>query len=295
MINFWEDLQDISISSQCREEKLDLGLAGKKVVISASTRGIGLITARTFLEEGAIVSICGRRPGENRPFEAGAQGSGHRKAVNGVKEAVRYLSGYGEVFGDVVDCADSGAVRAWVCASAEKMGGLDIAVSNASALAGLPPTREGWDVSYRVDLQSAVAIFEAAYPWFQQAGKGAFIQTGSISALEDHPFGDCMSYSAMKAALINYVHQLAHRHFSEGIRCNTVCPGPTHIEDGSWGFLEEELPDYFDLNLKRHSAGRLGRPEEIANAIVFLASEKASWIMGENLTVDGGYSTHVKY
>jgi 3-oxoacyl-[acyl-carrier protein] reductase len=141
----------------------------------------------------------------------------------------------------------------------------------------------------------SLAIFEAAYPWFKKAGGGAFVQTGSVSALEDHPFGDCLSYSAMKAALINMVHQLAHRHFAEGIRCNTVCPGPTLVEDGSWGFLQEAMPDYYELNRKRMPAGRFGNPQEIANAIVFLASDRASWIMGENLTVDGGYTTHVKY
>jgi 3-oxoacyl-[acyl-carrier protein] reductase len=274
---------------------MNLGFKGKKVVISAATRGVGLVTARTFLQEGASVSICGRRPGGVGEFEAGAQGRGHPFARTGVIEAVDYLSEYGEVYGESVDCADSAAVRAWVDRSAEQMGGIDIVVSNASALGGLPPTREGWDVSYNVDLQSSVAMFEAAYPWLKRAGGGAFVQTGSVSALEDHPFGDCMSYSAMKAALINFVHQLAHRYFREGIRCNTVCPGPTEIADGSWGFLKEAMPDYYAHNLARMPAGRFGRPEEIANAIVFLASERASWIMGENLTVDGGYTTHVKY
>jgi 3-oxoacyl-[acyl-carrier protein] reductase len=274
---------------------MDLNLKGKKVVISAATRGLGLATARTFLEEGAIVSICGRRPGGGAEFEAGQQGKGHPFAQKGVAEAIDYLSGFGEVYGESVDCADSDAVRAWVERSAERMGGIDIAISNASALAGLPPTRTGWDVSYNVDLQSSVAMFEASYPWFKKAGSGAFVQTGSVSALEDHPFGECMSYSAMKAALINYVHQLAHRYFAEGIRCNTVCPGPTLVEDGSWGFLQEAMPDYYELNRKRMPAGRFGKPQEIANAIVFLASDRASWIMGENLTVDGGYTTHVKY
>ncbi|MEM9500395.1 MAG: SDR family oxidoreductase [Pseudomonadota bacterium] len=274
---------------------MDLGLAGKKVVISASTRGVGRVTARTFLEEGAIVSICGRRPGGNGSFEPGPQGGGHPLAQDGVSEAVEYLSQFGEVHGSVVDCGDEAAVRTWVGEAGERMGGIDIAVSNASALGGLPATREGWDTSYNVDLMSSVAIFETAYPWLKQAEDAAFVQTGSVSAIEDHPFGDCLSYSAMKAALINYVHQLAHRYMAEGIRCNTVCPGPTYIDDGSWGFLKGYLPDYYEANLARHPAGRFGKPEEIANTIVFLASKRASWIIGENLTVDGGYTTHVKY
>jgi 3-oxoacyl-[acyl-carrier protein] reductase len=137
---------------------MDLNLKGKKVVISAATRGLGLATARTFLEEGAIVSICGRRPGGGAEFEAGQQGKGHPFAQKGVAEAIDYLSGFGEVYGESVDCADSDAVRAWVERSAERMGGIDIAISNASALAGLPPTRTGWDVSYNVDLQCSVAV-----------------------------------------------------------------------------------------------------------------------------------------
>ncbi len=274
---------------------MDLGLAGKKVIISAATRGVGRVTARTFLEEGAIVEICGRRPGGGAAFEAGAQGEGQPLGQDGVAEAVEYLSAFGEVYGSVVDCGDEAAVRAWVAEAGKRMGGIDVAVSNASALGGKPASREGWDINYNVDMMSSVAMFESAYPFFKAAGGGAFVQTGSVSALEDHPFGDSFSYSAIKAGLINYVHQLAHKYMAEGIRCNTVCPGPTEIPDGSWGYLKDAMPDYYAHNLARHPAGRFGRPEEIANAIVFLSSEKASWIMGENLTVDGGYTTHVKY
>lgn len=274
---------------------MDLGLAGKKVAISAATRGIGLVTARTFLEEGAEVAICGRRPGKGQAFDPGFQGEGHPLAQSGVAEAVELLSEFGAVHGSVVDCADANAVRDWIEEVAQTMGGLDIAVSNASALGGRPNTRESWDLSYEVDLLSCVAMFEAALPWFRKAGGGAFVQTGSAAAIEDHPFGDNLSYAAMKAALINTVHQLAHRHMAEGIRCNTVCPGPTKIEDGSWGFLEGYMPDYYETNLARHPAGRFGKPEEIASVIAFIASEKASWVMGENLVVDGGYTTHVKF
>lgn len=274
---------------------MDFGLAGKKVVISAATRGIGLVTAQTFLEEGAEVAICGRRPGGDEEFKPGFQGEGHPLAQTGVAEAVAQLSEFGTVHGSVVDCGDGDAVRAWVEQSAQAMGGIDIVVSNASALGGRPNTRESWDLSYNVDLLSCVAMFETALPWFRKAGGGAFVQTGSAAAIEDHPFGENLSYAAMKAALINTVHQLAHRHMAEGIRCNTVCPGPTKIADGSWGFLEDYMPDYYEANLARHPAGRFGKPEEIADAIVFLASDRASWIMGENLTVDGGYTTHVKY
>lgn len=275
---------------------MDLGLKGKKVLISAATRGVGLVSARTFLEEGAVVSICGRRPGKGKDFDAGAQGKGHPLAQKGVEDAVEYLSQYGEVYGAIVDCAKSDEVTRWVTEAAEKMGGIDIAVSNASALGGIPRAREGWDTSYNVDLYSAVAIFEAALPHFRASGGGAFVQMSTITAIENHAFADGgFSYGAMKAAVINYVHQLSQEYMKEGIRCNCVCPGPTYIEDGSWGFLKDFMPDYYEANKKQHPAGRFGKPEEIANSVAFLASEKASWISGVNLTVDGGYTRGVKY
>lgn len=214
----------------------------------------------------------------------------------GVEDAVEYLSQYGTVYGSVVDCGDEEQVRNWVKKAAEEMGGLDIAVSNSSALGGKPSSREAWDVRYTVYLLSSVAIFESALPYFRQSTSAAFVQTSTVAAIENHAYGDdSFSYSAMKAAAINYVHQISHAYMGEGIRCNSVCPGPNFIEDGSWAFLKDYDPDYYQHNKNQHPAGRFGKPEEVANAIVFLASEKASWITGVNLTVDGGYTKGVKY
>ena len=275
---------------------MDLGLSGKKVVVSAATRGLGRAIARGFLEEGAEVAICGRKPGGGAEHSTGRQGPHHPLGTDGVAEALAYLSDFGTVHGRVADCGYSDQVRDWVEWAAGTMGGLDIAVSNASALGGIPRTREGWDISYNVDLLSSVTIFETALPHMRKAGGGAFVQTSTITAIENHAFGEGgFSYGAMKAALINYVHQLAHEYGGENIRANCVCPGPTFVEDGSWAFLKEVMPDYYAENRDRAPSGRFGRPEEIANVVVFLASPRASWITGENITVDGGFTKNVKY
>ena len=176
------------------------------------------------------------------------------------------------------------------------MGGIDIVVSNASALGGIPRSPRGWDINYEVDLKSAVAMWDAAYPHLKATGAGAFVQIATITAFENHTFvGSGFSYGAIKAALINYVHQLSLEYMGEGIRCNCVSPGPVYIEDGSWGYLEQAMPDYYARNIARQPAGRFGRGEEVANAVAFLASQRASWITGVNLVVDGGFTRNVKY
>lgn len=275
---------------------MDLELKGKKVVVSAATRGIGRKIVESFLDEGAIVSFCGRRarsveanPSDDSVFANALHG-------DGVEEAVAALSSRGEVYGSVVDCGYFEQVTAWVEKAAADMGGIDIVVSNASALGGTPRSRKGWDINYNVDLMSAVAMFDTALPHLRAAGGGAFVQMSTITAIENHAFGESgLSYGAIKAALVNYTHQLAIDYMKDGIRANCVCPGPVYIEDGSWGFLKVVMPDYYEANLARFPAGRFGRPDEVADAVLFLASARASWITGANLTVDGGFTRNVKY
>lgn len=275
---------------------MDLELAGKKVIVSAATRGIGRRIVEAFLDEGAIVSFCGRRARSAEANPSDSSVYANPLAGDGVEDAHEDLQGRGTVYGSVVDCGYFDQVTAWVEKAAQDMGGIDIVVSNASALGGIPRSRKGWDINYNVDLMSAVAMFDTALPFLKASGAGAFVQMSTITAIENHAFGEAgLSYGAMKAALINYTHQLAIDYMKDGIRCNCVGPGPVYIEDGSWGFLEKEMPDYFEANRLKHPAGRFGRPEEIADAVLFLSSARASWITGVNLTVDGGFTRNVKY
>ena len=275
---------------------MDLELEGKKVIVSAATRGIGRKIVEAFLDEGAVVSFCGRRARAGEPNPSDEEVYATQLSGDGVDDAVEALSSRGQVYGSVVDCGYFDQVTQWVGKAASDMGGIDIVVSNASALGGIPRSRKGWDINYNVDLMSAVAMFDAALPHLKASGAAAFVQMSTITAIENHAFGESgLSYGALKAALINYTHQLSVDYMKDGIRCNCVCPGPVFIPDGSWGFLGTEMPEYTEANRARHPAGRFGKPEEIADAVLFLASARASWITGVNLTVDGGFTRNVKY
>ncbi len=255
---------------------MDLKLKGKKVVVSAGTRGVGRAIVEGLLDEGAIVSFCARRARKGETNPSNSEVFANPMDGDGVEDALEALQGRGTVYGSVVDCGYFDQVTDWVEAAAQHMGGIDIAISCASALGGIPRNRTGWDISYNVDLMSAVAMFDTALPHFRKAGGGAFVQLSTITAIENHAFGEAgLSYGAIKAALINYVHQLSIDYMKEGIRANCVCPGPAFVSDGSWGFLESAMPEYYRANLERHPAGRFGTPAEIANAVLFLASSKA--------------------
>jgi NAD(P)-dependent dehydrogenase (short-subunit alcohol dehydrogenase family) len=275
---------------------MDLGLSGKKVIVSAATRGVGRAIAERFLAEGATVAICGRRAHATDANAADPTVHSNPLGGDGVAEAVAALSALGTAYGAVVDCSDYDAVCGWVEEAAQAMGGLDIVVSCASALGGIPRSRHGWDINYNTDLMSAVAMWDAAYPHLKAAAPAAFVQLSTITAIENHTFvGSGFSYGALKSALINYVHQLALEYMREGIRCNCVCPGPIYLKGGSWDYVQRALPDYFSANLARQPSGRFGMPEEVAATVAFLASRQASWITGVNLTVDGGFTRNVKY
>ncbi len=275
---------------------MDLELAGKKVIVSAASRGVGRFVAERFLAEGAEIAICGRRAKGTDPNTSDKDVIVNDLPGDGVDEAVEAMSALGKVHGFVVDCGYEDQVIQWVHDAAKAMGGIDIVISNASALGGIPRTRKGWDISYNVDMMSAVAMWETAYPYLKKAQNPSFVQVSTISAIEYHAFvGSSQSYGAMNAALIAFTAQVAHEFMAEGIRANCVSPGPIFIKGGSWDYLEAEMPDYFAENIEKHPAKRMGNPEEVADLVAYLASPRASWVTGENVVVDGGYTKAIKF
>jgi NAD(P)-dependent dehydrogenase (short-subunit alcohol dehydrogenase family) len=256
---------------------VDLGLAGKKALVTAGSRGIGRAIVERLVAEGMQVAICARD-------------------AEGVELACKQLGANGEVIGAAVDASDHPALAAWVEEYAERLGGVDVVVSNASALGGIPHTPEGWRRNFEVDVMSAVTLVDAAVPFLRQSEAGSIVQIGTITAVEYHHYpGGGLSYGPLKAALINYISQLAKELGPDGIRANAVSPGPIYIDGGSWDRIRQKKPDYYEGNKARHPSGRFGRAEEVANVVAFFASPRSSWVSGQNLVVDGSFTLRIGY
>jgi 3-oxoacyl-[acyl-carrier protein] reductase len=253
---------------------VDLELRGKKAIVTGASRGIGRAIAETLAEEGCDLAICAR----GREGVEEAKGSLAKKGVRAT--------------GAALDVADLPALRAWVDAAARELGGLDIFVANVSAL-GMGMDDESWRKSLDIDVMSTVAGIEAAIPHLERSSAGAIVIIGTVGAVEIA--GPMRPYAAVKAALIPYVKALGRNLAAKGIRANMVSPGNVYFKGGVWHRAEERNPAYFKEMLARNPTGRMGTPQEVANAAVFLASPRASFITGTNLIVDGALTQRVQF
>lgn len=248
---------------------MDLRLKGKRVLVTGATRGIGKAIAESFAAEGANVGICARNGAD-------------------VAAAVERLRAMGvKAVGEAVDVADHGALAAWVARAASLLGGLDIVVGNVSAL-GTGDTAADWAAQFAVDVMATKTLVDAALPFLEKSDCGAIVAISSISAMEvDEP----NAYSSMKAALHPYVKGLSRSLAPKGIRANLVSPGTIYFEDGHWGRVKREQPDYFAKMIVVNPLGRMGQPEEIGRVTAFVASPAASFMTGANVVVDGGMTS----
>ena len=256
-----------------RSFDMDLGLSGRKALVTAASRGIGLAIARTFADQGADVAICARA--------AGALESARKDLeARGVK-----------VFAKSVDVADGEALARFVGESAAALGGLDIFVANASAGAG--QGEAAWQANFEIDVMSAARGVQAALPSLTASDAASVVFISSTAALEY--LGVPQPYNAMKAALIAHAHDLSQALARQGVRVNTVSPGPIYFEGGNWQMIEQTMPAIYKMALAQCAIGRMGTPEEVARVVVFLASPAASLVTGANLVVDGGFTKGVHY
>ena len=256
---------------------MDLGLSGKRAIVTGSTRGIGRAIADRLVQEGCSVAICARNAAE----------------VTSAVAALQSIASDGaQVTGNVADVADTNQLTEWINSAAEELGGLDIAVANVSALSGAPD-EDSWRTAMEIDMLGTVRTVEAALPHLERSDMPAIVAVSSTAALE--AFGGPRPYNAIKAAVINYMSNLATTLAPKNIRVNTVSPGTIYFDDGVWGDRKREQPEIYAAALANNPLGRMGTPAEVANAVAFVSSPAASFMTGSNIVIDGGFTRRVQY
>lgn len=239
---------------------------GRKVVVCGGSRGIGRAIALAFAEAGAGVSVCAR-------------------GADGLRDiAVELRRTGGAVHTAVCDLGDAAAIARYIPSAAGALGGIDVLVNNASALA-FGDSEEAWHTGVEVDLMATVRATRAAEPFLVQGG-GSVVNVSSIAALrasQHYP-----AYATMKAALLQYTLVSAAALARRGVRVNCVAPGSVEFPGGVWDQQKRHAPEVYERTLKSIPFGRLGTPEEIAGVVLFLASPLAGWITGQTLVADGG-------
>jgi 3-oxoacyl-[acyl-carrier protein] reductase len=244
---------------------MDLGLTGKRIIVTGGSKGIGRGITEALLREGATVTICARN-------------------AETLAAAAEELSELGQVHHRSTDMAVEGDPTALVEWATEEMGGLDILVSNVSAMAG-----PDWSASVNVDLVRTDELLRAALAKMEDHAGANLVCIGSRAASTGAP--RIAAYAAVKAATVSMVKSLSFEVARRGIRANVVSPGDILFPGGVWDDARKEGGKLWDATIKQNPFRRLGTPEEIADVDAFLVSDRASFVTGANILVDGGATT----
>jgi len=240
---------------------------GRRVLVAGGSRGIGRGIAEGFARAGAAVSICAR-------------------GAEALEAARASLAAHGApVHAAACDLADPDQIQAWVAAAAAALGGIDVLVNNASGF-GIGDTEAGWDASLSVDVQAVVRASRAALPWLERASAACVVNVASISALR--PSARTPAYGAAKAAVVHYTTSQAAMWARRGIRVNCVAPGSIEFPGGVWDQRRASDPTLYERIRSGIPFGRLGTVSEVADVVLFLASDAARWVTGQTISVDGG-------
>jgi 3-oxoacyl-[acyl-carrier protein] reductase len=244
---------------------MDLGLRDKACIVTGSTAGIGLETARLLSAEGALVVTCGRRQ----------------------------APGVGEALHVSADLSEPGAPEAVVEEAVRALGRLDVLVNNVGYAVQArfeEVADDEWDSMWQLNVMSYVRAIRAALPHLRTS-RGVVVNVSSTAG--KRPSGAMPHYSVTKAAVLSLSRLVADLYAGDGIRCNAVTPGPTATETwlGEGGLADQQGGSREEVLAKVGAGrplGRLAEPEEIASVIAFLASERASYVTGAAWSADGG-------
>ncbi|WP_455231092.1 SDR family NAD(P)-dependent oxidoreductase [Geopseudomonas aromaticivorans] len=252
---------------------MELGLRGKKVIINGGSRGIGRAALEMYADEGCDIAFFSRD-------------------AKRVAETVKVLEAKGvRAFGDAFDMNDSAAYEAWLNSAAERLGGCDVFIHNASS-SGAQGTMD-WEMSFRLDMMGAVIGCQTLEEALSGGDGGSVILMSSTAAVETFIYPQ--AFNAIKAAIITYGKQLSQLWAAKNIRVNMISPGPVEYPGGNWSMIKDAMPELYEKTLSEMPLGRFGKVEDVARSMLFLSSPMASYITGANLVIDGGYTKRVQF
>lgn len=246
---------------------MDLKLKDKVVVIAGGSKGMGKIIAQSFLNEGAKVSVCGR----------------DEYALQMTNK--HFAEKRDQFFAKALDILNRDEYNIWLKEIVNKWGKIDIFIWNISAQSA------SWEECFQTDIKACVGCIEEILPYLKKSDAPAIITVASEAAGRGIP--KFKAYPATKAALIHYMTSLALELVPDRIRVNCVSPSEVYAEDGVWAKIRHESPERYKRALGRTAWGRMAEPEEVANAVIFLASPRASYISGANLIIDAGAHQYI--
>lgn len=248
-----------------------MDMTGKKVIVTGASSGIGQATARLFLDSGAIVTLVGRRE-------------------SALAEVIGRAKSQGEgAFVLEADLSDEGQSESCVARATEKMGGLDVLVNAAGILKGgriEDTSLELWDEMMNINLRSIFYLMKLAVPHLERT-RGNIVNVSSVTGPRSFP--GVLAYCVSKAGLDHLTRCAALELASKGIRVNAVNPGV--VVTGlhrSGGMNDEAYSAFLEHSKTTHPLGRVGQANEVADLICFLASDRAGWITGATVSIDGG-------
>ena len=252
---------------------MDLQLHDKVAIVTGSSRGLGLASARSLIAEGCRVCICARGPEQLAAAALEVEAVARRPNM---------------IISVQADISTPEGIATVIDRTVERFGGLDILVNNVGKAGGkdlLDTTDAEWQAAFDETLFPAIRASRVAVPHLKQRGGGAIVMIASIWGRES---GGRMTYNAVKAAEISLAKSLAQQLAPLNIRVNSVAPGSIMFPGGSWHKRQQADPQGIADFIKRDLPfGRMGRADEVGAVVAFLASPRASWISGASITVDG--------